>query len=1034
MLLSDVSVKRPVFAAVISLLLVSFGLLSFMEIPLRQYPDVSSPIVSINTNYAGASADVIESKITEVIEDRISGIEGIKTIQSTSQQGRSSITIEFNLDRDIDAAANDVRDRVSRLLNNIPDDADPPEVSKADSDSDSLMWIHLTDPKRTQMELTDYAKRYLIDQFSILPGVASVRFGGREIAMRVWLDRNALAARQLTVQDVEAALRAENVEFPAGRVDSINREFTVRVLRNYKTAKDFRSLVLKRGDDGHLIRLGEVANVEIAPANTRNEFRGNGRPMIGMGIIKQSKANELEVARAVRAEIKKLQKSLPEGMDLGINNDNTVFIEEAISEVYKTLGIAVVLVVAVIYLFLGSVRATIIPAVTVPVCLIASFILLRALGYTVNLMTLLALVLAIGLVVDDAIVVLENIHRRIELGEPPLLAAYRGAKQVGFAVVSTTLVLISVFVPIMFLTGTTGRMFAELAAALGAAVAFSGLIALTLTPMMCSKILKHDTERRGLAYHVDRLFERLSAGYRQTLSACLPHPVLFGGVVIGVAALAVFIFNIIPREFTPAEDQGRMMVQFETPQGASYEYTRSKLYELENVLLPYVENGPIANITGRVPGWGGGDAVNQGNLFVSMKPWNERDISTANFAAKMRRQINQIPGVKPFVMVPQGIRGGGGGQPVQFVVGGNTYEQLARWRDIILQKARSNPGLIGVNADYEETKPELVVDIDRNRAADLGVSVSNIGQTLETMLNSRKVTTFTDRGEEYDVIVQGRDEDRQSPSDLDNIYVRSSTSGQLIPISNLVKFTDRATADTLNRFNRYRAVTITAGLAPGYTLGAALDFLENTVRSDPRMADARIDYKGDSREFKDSTNEVYFFFGLALLVVFLVLSAQFESFVHPFVIMLTVPLAVTGALLGLYIFHNSLNIYSQIGIIMLIGIAAKNGILIVEFANQIRDEGRPIKEALLEASAIRLRPILMTAIATMFGALPLALATGAGAASRVSLGIVVFCGVMLATFLTLFVIPVFYNQLARFTSSPEAVAHALENMQKQPAE
>jgi len=416
-----------------------------------------------------------------------------------------------------------------------------------------------------------------------------------------------------------------------------------------------------------------------------------------------------------------------------------------------------------------------------------------------------------------------------------------------------------------------------------------------------------------------------------------------------------------------------------------------------------------------------------------MKPWGERKMTTAQFASIIRKKVSQIPGIKAFIQLPQGLRGSGG-NPVQFVVGGNTYEQLAHWRDIILDKARQNPGLTGLNADYEETKPELVVDIDRNRAADLGVSISNIGRTLETMLNSRKVTTFTDRGEEYDVIVQGRDEDRQSPHDLDNIYVRSSTTGSLIPISNLVKFSDRATADTLHRFNRYRAITITANLAPGYKLGEALDYLENIVKSDPRMADARIDYKGDSRDYKDSTNSIYFFFGLALLVVFLVLSAQFESFIHPFVIMLTVPLAVTGALVGLYIFNNSLNIYSQIGIIMLIGIAAKNGILIVEFANQIRDEGRPIKDALLQAAGIRLRPILMTAIATMFGSLPLALASGAGAASRVSLGIVVFSGVGVATFLTLFVIPVFYNQLARFTTSPEAVAHELEVLQNQPAE
>ncbi len=927
-----------------------------------------------------------------------------------------------------------MRDRVSRLLNNLPDDADPPEIVKADTESDVQMWIHMTSTTMSPMALTDYAKRNIADQLSVIDGVAAVRVMGQQPSMRIWLNKVAMAARGLTVQDVEQALRTQNVEFPAGRVESTEREFTVRVIRSYSTPQEFSNLVLKRGDDGHLIRLGEIAKVEVAPDNVRTVFRGNGNNMIGIGIIKQSKANALDVSRRVTAEAERIKSTLPEGMELVINVDDSVFIREALKEVFKTLGIAMILVVGVIYLFLGTLRATLIPAVTVPVCLISSFILIAALGYSVNLLTLLALVLAIGLVVDDAIVVLENIHRRIELGESRLVAAYRGARQVSFAVIATTLVLVSVFVPIMFLGGNIGRMFAELAAALGASVLCSALVALSLTPMMCSKLLNESTERQWLARHVDNVFGKLAKAYRQTLSACLPHPKMVGAGLLLAVGASVLLYRAVPQEYVPNEDKGLFRLQFEAPQGSSFEYAKQKLLEIEKILMGYVGKGEIHRIIARVPGFNGGESVNSGQFTVSMKPWNERHRTTAEFAQEINEKVRAIPGVEARAFAPGGIATRGGGQPVQFVLEGPSYDQLAKWRDIIMAKARENPGLVGLNADYKETKPELVVTIDKNRAADLGVSISNIGRTLETMLNSRRVTTYSDRGEEYDVILQGRDEDRQTPRDLSNIYVRSEKTGQLIPMANLITFVDRAGPESLNRYNRYREITISAGLAPGYRLGDALNYLNGLVKADLPPS-ARVDYKGESKEFQDSSNAAIFSFGMALLVVFLVLAAQFESFVHPLVIILTVPLAVAGALGGLYLFNNSLNVYSQIGIVMLVGIAAKNGILIVEFANQLRDQGREIREALLEAAGIRLRPILMTAVATMFGAIPLAMATGAGAAARVSLGIVVFSGVLCTTALTLFVVPVFYNLLARYTSSPKAVEHELERgLQQQPAE
>ncbi|WP_006787170.1 efflux RND transporter permease subunit [Thiorhodospira sibirica] len=1032
MILSDIANRRPVFAVVISLLLVAFGIISFERLSLREYPDIDAPVVTVTTNYPGANAAVVETKITQLIEDWVSGIEGIKWIESSSSDGRSQITIEFNINRDIDAAANDVREAVARVVRQLPSEADPPQVSKADSNASPIMWLNLASSRMDGMELTDYAERYIVDRISSVDGVALVRIGGsRRYAMRIWLDREALTARALTVDDVEQALRRENVELPAGRVESQDREFTVRMARLYAGPEDFANLVIRRDNDGYLVRLSEVAQVRIAPENDRSELRGNGEDMVGLGIIQQSTANTLEVARGVRAEVARINPTLPEGTQLLTSYDSSVFIEGAIKEVYTTFAIAISVVIFVIYLFLGSARAMLVPAVTVPVALTASFIAIYSLGFSVNLLTLLALILAIGLVVDDAIVVLENIHRRIENGEPPLLAAYRGTRQVGFAVIATTLVLISVFVPLAFLQGNIGRLFTEFALAMAAAVAFSSLVALTLSPVMCARLLKKETTKGWLHRGTDWFFAHVGALYERVLHFALRVPVITGVAMIIMGVIIITLLQIIPNEYAPREDRGVFFVMVTAPEGSSYEYTQSQMREVEARLLPLVETGEVNRVLARTPGgFGNPDIVNNGIVIVALAEWSQRARSGWEIMDEVNATLAEIPGVRTVAVMRQGIGGRRVGQPVQLVLGGPSYEELAQWRNIILEKAAENPGLRNLDSDFKETRPQIMVRIDKNRAADLGVSVQSIGRTLETIMGSRTVTTYIDRGEEYDVILEGLREQRRTPHDISNVYVRSSHSQMLIPLSNLVSFEEIADAASLNRYNRLRAITISASLAPGYTLGEALDYLEALVAQE--LPDyAQIDYRGESLEYKDAGGAVMFVFVLALLVVFLVLAAQFESFIHPLVIMLTVPLAIAGALIGLYLTGQTLNIYSQIGIVMLIGLAAKNGILIVEFINQLRDSGQAFYEAIINAARLRLRPVLMTALTTIVGALPLIMASGAGAESRFVIGIVVFFGVLFATFFTLFVVPVAYQTLARHTGSPGDVAKQIAALEQQ---
>ncbi|GEA12389.1 efflux RND transporter permease subunit [Alteromonas sp. KUL49] len=1027
MLLSDISVKRPVFATVINSLLIIFGVVAVSMLSLREYPDIDPPIVSVNTTYDGASANIVETRITQILEDRISGIEGIKNITSTSRNGRSDITIEFNLERDIDAAANDVRERVSRALNNLPDQADPPEVSKANSDENAIIWYNLRSTNLNVMELTDYAERFVVDRLSVVDGVARIQIGGgRRYAMKVFLDRNAMAARGITVADVENVIRAENVELPAGEVESVDRNFEVRVARSFLTPDDFAALTVAVGSDGYLVRLGEIARVELTAEDDETEFRGDGVNMVGLGIIKQSKANTLDVARSAREQIKRIESTLPDNIFIVASYDSSVFIEASINEVYETLAIAMLMVVIVIYVFLGNVRATFIPAVTVPVSLVAAFIVMYGLDFSINLLTLLALVLAIGLVVDDAIVVLENIYRRIEMGEPPILASYRGAKEVGFAVIATTLVLISVFVPLVFLEGNIGRLFTEFALAIAAAVAFSSFTALTLSPMMASKILKKRNRTSGFGSWVDTAFKGVEKRYFTSLGKTVHQPILMVLLLVLSMAAVYQLSKEIPSEFVPREDRGNFFILMNAQEGASFESNARNLKAIEDVLMPYRESGKLKRLLVRTPGFGG----NAGIAIVGVADWDDRDFTSFELMAEISGKLNSVPDVRAFAIMRSGISGGGFGRPVQFVLQGDTYENLVAWRDVVMQKAAENPNLVRLDSDYKATSPQLLINIDRDRAADLGVSISDIGRTLEVMLGQRRVSTFLDRGEEYDVIVEGIEEDYRSPNSIENLYVRSTRTGELIPMDNLLTFKEQATSAQLNRYNRMRSITITANLADGYTLGEALTFLQDVVRTE--LPDGvSIDYKGESQLYQEAGNSFVYVFMLALAVTYLILAAQFESWVHPLVIMLTVPLALVGAFIGLYFSNMTINIYSQIGLVMLIGLAAKNGILIVEFANQLRDAGMAFEEALKKASTQRLRPIVMTGFTTVFSSLPLVVASGPGAESRMVIGMVIFTGVLVSAFMTLYVVPTAYYWMAQNTGSPLKRTQEIETLEAQ---
>ena len=1029
MLISDVSVRRPVFAAVISLILVIVGLMSMLSMSIREYPDIARPIVSISTDYRGAASDIVERRVTQMLEDQLAGISGVTKVSSRSFDERSVITLEFSQSTDVDAAANDVRDRVGRVVGALPDEADPPEISKQDNDSQSTMWINVSSDTRSIMEVSDFAERYLVDALSVVEGVAYVRgSGSRRPAMRIWVDPRRLAARQLTVTDIEDALRRENVQIPSGRLESSTREFTLRTDTGFHDIDDFRNLVLAQGEDGYLIRLGEVADIELAPENVRSFSRTNGVAGMALGIVPQSGANMLEVNSRVAKRIEELQSSLPADIDFSINMDTSIFIRASLAEVAKALGLALFLVLVVIYGFIGTLRATVIPALTIPISIIAAFTVMAAMGFSINTLTLLGFVLAIGLVVDDAIVVLENIARRIEGGEPTLLAATNGGREIGFAVIATTLVLVAVILPISFMPGNIGAVFGEFGISLAAAVGFSSLIALTLVPMLTTKLFHDDRLHRSrLTHFVDRLFRGLADRYERLLRRVVRYPLAVVGTALAIFAAALSFVGSVPVEYMPREDRAFAMIRLTAPDGASLDYTLKYIKEAERIVGADIESGDALRALARSGSWGGGADVNTGMVLSPLEVWEKRERSAAEIVASWNQQLAALPGVQAFAVAPGAWSLGQSNRPLRIVLGGTSYDELAGWRDIVMAEAEKIPGLGNLQSDYRERKSKIDVAVDRDRAADLGVSLANVGQTLETILGSRVVTTFIDRGEEYRVILQGADERRQTPSDLETIYVRSERSGQLIPLSNLVTLTETAGPVDLRRFDRMRSITISGSINPGYSLGEALADLERIVE-DNLPDSARLNYDGESRDFKNTGSAIYLTFVLALVIAYLVLAAQFESFRHPLIIMTTVPLAITGAIFGLVVFGSTINVFSQIGAIMLIGLAAKNGILIVEFANQLRDRGAEFREAVIQSSKTRLRPVLMTSMCTAFGSIPLLLASGAGALSRQSIGAVVFFGVLFSMVLTLIVVPTVYSVLAKNTRSPEYVSRLIDKL------
>ncbi len=1002
MILSDISIRRPVLATVMNLLIVLVGIIAYDRLPVREYPNIDVPVVTVKTDYPGANAVIMESQVSQPLEDSLSGIEGIDFLTSVSRAESNQITINFKLDRDADAAANDVRDRVARVRGMLPDEIEEPIVSKEEADAQPIIYMAFSSDRHDPLEVTDVADRLVKDRVQTIAGVANVMiFGERRYSMRVWLDRTRMAAYTITPQDVEAALRAQNLEVPSGRIESAEREFTVLAETDLRTPEQFREVIL-RDDDGYLVRLGDVARVEIGPAEERRITRFKGENAVALGIVKQSTANPLEVSAALREMLPDIKAVLPEGMQVNIAYDKSIFIDRSIDAVFTTIGEAIALVIIVIFGFLRSVRATLIPMVTIPVSLIGAFIFMYAFGFSINTLTLLAMVLAIGLVVDDAIVMLENIYRHVEAGEPPLQAALKGSKEIGFAVLAMTFTLAAVFAPVAFTQGRTGQLFAEFALTLAGAVIVSGFIALSLSPMMCSRMLKH--EKHGVIYEAgERFLNALNSGYKKLLNGALRLRWVVVGLALGTVVGMGVLFGQIKSELAPTEDRGLVLGIGIGPDGATPAYTDKSAHQMEAIYKTVPEMERYFMVVGF-------PVVNQIISFLGLQDWDERKRSSGEIAGELRPKLFGIPGVLAFAVLPPSLGQSVISRPVEFYIQTTeSYDKLQEVTNKVLEKARENPGLANLDTDLKLNKPELRVSVNREKAASVGVEVANINHTLETMLGGRNVTRYKQSGEQYDVIVQVADVNRRDPQDLTNIQVRG-TDGEMIPLTNLISLEETVAPRELNHFNKLRAVKINANLAPGYSLGEALAFMQQTVAE--VAPEALFDYGGQSREFMESSSALYVTFVLALGFIYLVLSAQFESFRSPLIIMLSVPLAMAGALLTLKLTGGTLNVYSQIGLITLVGLITKHGILIVEFANQLRDKGREMREAVVEAAVLRLRPILMTTGAMVLGAIPLALATGAGAESRIQIGWVIVGGMTFGTLLTLFVVPVVYTLLA----------------------
>ncbi|HVG05801.1 MAG TPA: efflux RND transporter permease subunit [Burkholderiaceae bacterium] len=1001
MSLFELCIRRPVLSTVLSLLVLVIGAISYTRLAVREYPRIDEPVVSVETVYPGASAEVIESQVTKVLEDSLAGIEGVELMTSQSRSERSQINVRFRITRDPDSAAADVRDKVARVRARLPDTVDEPVIAKVEADSFPVIWMSVAAGGRTPLEVSDYLTRYVKPRLSVLPGAADVRiFGERVTSMRINVDRDRLAGYGLTPQDVENALRRQNIELPSGRIESAQREFSIVASTDVSTREQFENLIVANSK-GYPVRLRDIADVVVGAASERVIARYNGQPSINMGLIKQAVANPLDLSKALREELTKINPSLPSGMSVNISYDSSVFIDRSIKSVFRTVAEAVLLVALVIFFFLRNVRATLIPLVTIPLALVGSFALMYAFGFTINTLTLLAMVLAIGLVVDDAIVVLENIYRNVESGMDRVAAAIKGIKEIGFAVIAMTLTLTAVFAPLAFATGRTGRLFIEFALTLAGAVLVSGFVALTLSPMMCSKLLKHEQKHGRIFTMIERWLTALTRGYARSLAWLLDRRWIVVVVWLITAGVGALFFTLLRSELAPLEDRGVIFGRMQSPPGATVDYTSEQLRPVERLFSTIPEAAAYNAIAGF-------PSVDFGTAVLRLKPWEERTRKQQDISRELNQQFQSLPGMIGFAVNPPSLGQSGRSLPVEYIVMAQLpYVELDRIVQNFIAEISKTGMVMNPQSDLRLNTPELRVDINRDKLGDLGIPVETVGRTLQTMLGGQQITRFKKDGEQYDVIVQVAPRDRSRPNDISDIYVRGR-DGSMVQLANVVSVLEGVSPSSLNHFQRLRAVTITASLAPGYTIGDALKMMDDTARR-VLPSDALTDLNGQSREFRDARGGFYLTLVLALVFIYLVLAAQFESFADPFVIMLSVPLSMAGALFALWITGGTWNIYSQIGVITLVGLITKHGILIVEFANQLQERGEELFEAIRQSAVLRLRPILMTTGAMVLGALPLALSSGAGAESRVQIGWVIVGGLSFGTLLTLYVVPTMYT-------------------------
>ena len=1031
MFITDLSIRRPVVALVFSMILVVFGLFVFWKLPVRELPaGLQPPVVQIQVDYQGASAEIVSSEITEIIEDVVGGAEGIKNIDSTSENGRSTINVEFETDINLDSAANDIRDRVGRVSDNLPEDSKAPEILKQSAGFTTSMWLSVSSATWTDLELGDYARRYLVDSFSNVSGVGRILVGGlRELSIRVYIDPIKLAANDLTIQEVEQSLRKENISLPAGALEANNIDLTINLDKPYKDLSSIKKLPIKKVKNS-VIFLENIAEIKYGPVSEKTLFKAQSKDefnlnTVGIGIYAKSGSSTVELSKKIRKRIKEVRKTLPDGLSLGVSFDRATYINAAIWEVYKTLAIAFVLVVIIIYLFLGNIKAVIVPAVALPVSLISSFLGLWIFDLSINIFVLLSFILAIGIITDDSVIMTDAIYHRVEKGENPLVAATLGSKSITFAIISTTLVLIAVFLPLIFIEGISGTLFKETAISLTFAIVVSSFVALTLSPMLGSKFLNRNTKKNNIVFKFEKYFKSLSNFYNETLNYWIDRHKIIIGFMISVVVFSILIFNFSPRELLPHEDRGVYLVIGKTDEGSSFKYTADKAEEIESRLIPLIkkENESYKRIIMRVPGFGkASKSYNSFIIIALLDDWKDRSQSSKKIMRKAIGKIVTVPQALAFPISPQSIRVSSYNKPVQMVVMGKSYEELEKWQKLIIKELRKNKNLAAIESDYSRNKPEIKLIINRKKAQDLGVSIESIGKTVETLFSGKTVTKFNKLGKEYPIILQADIKNRKKRETLSKIFVRSDTTGKLISLANLVEFEEVGSAKILSRYNRQRAITLSARLVGDYTLVEALEYLEKTINE--KIPQARIGWKGKSEELKETSNELFIIFALALLTAYLVMCANFNSFIHPVVIMLTVPLSVLGGLIFLLLFNSSVNIFSQIALVILIGISTKNSILIVDWANQLRRAGKNIKDAALEACNRRFRAIIMTSLSTMIAMIPLIIGNigpGAGEGSRMAVGATIFGGMLISTVFTLFVTPTMYVLLTKNTKRIDAV-------------